>query len=95
MANFYIWNSRWKLNSKYKNIQTDASCTKLVVGLCYSLIILILYLLILDFINFALKSIYIYIYESIELISKCLFPFPISIKTSPWLPCLKLDKLIV
>jgi hypothetical protein len=26
---------RWKLNPKSKNNQTDASCTKCVVGLCY------------------------------------------------------------
>ena len=29
-----------KTHPKSKNIQTDASCTKLVVGLCYILIIL-------------------------------------------------------
>ena len=33
-------NSRWKLNFRYKYIQTDISCTKLVVGLCYIFIIL-------------------------------------------------------
>ena len=40
---FICWhwlNSRWKLNPKSKNIQTDASCTKLIVELCYILIIL-------------------------------------------------------
>ena len=33
--NLYWRNSRWKLNPKSKNNQTDTSCTKCVVGLCY------------------------------------------------------------
>ena len=33
-------NSRWKLNPKSKNIQTDTSCTKLAIELCCILIIL-------------------------------------------------------
>jgi len=33
--NLYSRNSRWKLNPKSKNNQTDATCTKYVVGLCY------------------------------------------------------------
>ena len=33
--NLYWQNSRWKLNPKSKNNQTDASCTKCVVGLLY------------------------------------------------------------
>ena len=33
-------NFRWKLNPKSKNIQTDASCTKLAIELCCILIIL-------------------------------------------------------
>jgi ABC-type transport system involved in Fe-S cluster assembly fused permease/ATPase subunit len=40
LLNLYWQNSRWKLNPKSKNIQTDASCTKLIVELCYILIIL-------------------------------------------------------
>ena len=28
-------NSRWKSSPKYKNNETDTSCTKCVVGLCY------------------------------------------------------------
>ena len=32
--NLYWKNSKWKLNPKSKNNQTDASCTKYVVGLC-------------------------------------------------------------
>ena len=31
-VNLYWWNSRWKLNPKSKNIQTDASCTKLALN---------------------------------------------------------------
>jgi hypothetical protein len=33
--NLYWRNSRWKLNPKSKNKQTDSSCTKCVFGLCY------------------------------------------------------------
>jgi hypothetical protein len=36
----YWRNSRWKLNFKSKYNQTDASCTKCVVGLCYIFIVL-------------------------------------------------------
>ena len=39
-VNLYWRNFRWKLNPKSKNIQTDASCTKLAVELCCILIIL-------------------------------------------------------
>ena len=39
-VNLHWRNSRWKLNPKSKNIQTDASCTKLAVELCCILIIL-------------------------------------------------------
>ena len=39
-ANLYWRNSRWKLNLKSKNIQTDAFCTNLAVELCYIIIIL-------------------------------------------------------
>ena len=39
-VNLYWRNSRWKLNPKSKNIQTDTSCTKLAVELCYIIIIL-------------------------------------------------------
>ena len=38
-VNLYWRNSWWKLNPKSKNIQTDDSCTKLIVELCYFLII--------------------------------------------------------
>jgi len=38
--NLYRRNSSWKSNPKSKNKQTDASCIKLVVGLCYIFIIL-------------------------------------------------------
>ena len=41
LLNLYWQNSRWKLNHKSKNIQTDTSCTKLIVELYYILIILI------------------------------------------------------
>jgi hypothetical protein len=33
--NLYWRNSRWKVNSKSKYNQTEPSCTKCVVGLCY------------------------------------------------------------
>ena len=39
-VNLHWRNSRWKINPKSKNIQTDASCTKLAVELCCILIIL-------------------------------------------------------
>ena len=39
LLNLYWQNSRWKLNHKSKNIQTDTSCTKLIVELYYILII--------------------------------------------------------
>ena len=39
-VNLYWRNSRWKLNPKSKNIQTDACCTKLAIELCCILIIL-------------------------------------------------------
>jgi hypothetical protein len=39
-VNLYWGNSRWKLNPKSKNIQTDTSCTKLAIELCCILIIL-------------------------------------------------------
>ena len=33
--NLHWRKSRWKLNPKSKNNQTDTSCTKCIVGLCY------------------------------------------------------------
>jgi hypothetical protein len=39
--NLYWRNSRWKLNPKSKNNQTDASCIKCVVGLCYIFFIIL------------------------------------------------------
>jgi hypothetical protein len=47
----YWWNSRWKLNLKSYNVQTDASCTKLVDGLCYILINLTTFELFVAFSN--------------------------------------------
>jgi hypothetical protein len=40
LLNLYWRKSRWKLNPISKNIQRYTSCTKLVFGLCYILIIL-------------------------------------------------------
>ena len=35
LLNLYLWNYRWQWNLESLNKQTDASCTKCVVGLCY------------------------------------------------------------
>jgi hypothetical protein len=92
LLNLCWQNTRWKLKPKSKNIQTDASCTKLIVELYYILIILtklgyfifmfcICTIIIIDliFVDFRFFSFCLEICTDIWIKSKCSFPFPIFI----------------